>query len=40
MKYETVVQTLVIEHVTTLHANPNGNAEIERAIRTFKEEAI
>jgi len=39
-KYETVVQSLGIEHVTTSYANPKGNAEIERAIRTFKEEAI
>jgi len=39
-KYETVVQTLGIEHVTTSYGNPKGNAETERAIRTFKEEAI
>jgi transposase InsO family protein len=39
-KYETVVQTLGIEHVTTSYANPRGNAETERVIRTLKEEAV
>lgn len=39
-KYETVVQTLGIEHVTTSYGNPKGNAETERVIRTFKEEAV
>jgi transposase InsO family protein len=39
-KYETVVETLGIEHITTSYANPKGNAETERVIRIFKEEAI
>lgn len=39
-KYETVLTTLGIHHVTTSFNNPKGNADTERFMRTFKEEAV
>lgn len=39
-KYETVLATLGIQHVTTSFNNPKGNADTERFMRTFKEEAV
>lgn len=31
---------LQLEHITTSYSNPKGNAETERFMRTFKEEAV
>ena len=39
-KYETALVTLGIQHVTTSFNNPKGNADTERFMRTFKEEAV
>ena len=39
-KYEAVLATLGIHHVTTSFNNPKGNADTERFMRTFKEEAV
>lgn len=40
MKYQTVVELLKINHVTTSYSNPKGNADTERFMRTFKEEVM
>ncbi|MBP8976187.1 MAG: integrase core domain-containing protein [Bacteroidetes bacterium] len=40
MKYQTVVDVLNINHVTTSYSNPIGNADIERFMKTFKEEVV
>jgi putative transposase len=39
-RYETILETLGIEHVTTSYNNPKGNADTERFMRTFKEEVV
>lgn len=39
-KYQTVVDLLKINHVTTSYSNPKGNADTERFMRTFKEEVV
>ena len=39
-RYEAVVETLGITHVTTSYNNPKGNADTERFMRTFKEEVV
>jgi transposase InsO family protein len=39
-KYEEVLLTLGIAHVTTSYNNPKGNADTERFMRTFKEEVV
>jgi len=39
-QYETILETLSIEHVTTSYNNPKGNADTERFMRTFKEEVV
>ena len=39
-KYESVIEDLGINHVTTSYSNPKGNADTERWCRTFKEEVI
>jgi len=39
-KYEQVLETLGITHITTSYNNPKGNADTERFMRTFKEEAV
>ena len=38
--YETILETLGIEHITTSYNNPKGNADTERFMRTFKEEVV
>ena len=40
MKYQTAVDVLNINHVTTSYSNPKGNADTERFMRTFKEEVV
>lgn len=40
MKYQTAIDLLKINHVTTSYSNPKGNADTERFIRTFKEEVV
>lgn len=40
IKYQSVVDLLKINHVTTSYSNPKGNADTERFFRTFKEEVI
>jgi transposase InsO family protein len=39
-KYEKALAVLHLEHVTTSYNNPKGNADTERFMRTFKEEAV
>ena len=40
IKYEETLKTYEINHVTTSYNNPNGNADKERFMMTFKEEAV
>ena len=39
-RYEMILDTLGIEHVTTSYNNPKGNADTERFMQTFKEEVV
>jgi len=39
-RYEKEFETLGIAHAKTSYNNPKGNADTERFLRTFKEEAI
>jgi putative transposase len=39
-RYETILETLSLEHVTTSYNIPKGNADTERFMRTFKEEVV
>lgn len=38
--FENRLKTLDIKHITTSYSNPKGNADTERLMRTFKEEAV
>lgn len=40
IKYQTAIDLLKINHVTTSYSNPKGNADTERFMRTFKEEVV
>lgn len=40
IRYEREVLSMAINHITTSFANPKGNADTERFMRTFKEEVV
>jgi putative transposase len=40
IKYQSTVDMLKINHVTTSYSNPKGNADTERFMRTLKEEVV